>query len=771
MDTSIWVEKELLPVSDEIKTLYPDPWIQQLFARNNIQTVSDARQFFEPDSYTPASPTDLPDLEIAAHRIIEAKNSNQRIGIWGDFDVDGQTSTTLLFEGLTQLGLNVVTYIPVRAKESHGIKIPSLIEFLKNDISVLLTCDTGISEIESIDYAMQKGVDVLITDHHTLPEVLPNAMAKVNPQRLKEGHPLRSLSGVGVAYKLIEYLFQHFNRENELTDFLDLVALGTVADVAILSKDNRFLVQKGLERLQDPKRVALQEIYSNKNFRNAKITEMHIGFYLAPLLNALGRLSDANPIVNFLTTSDKQKAKVFAAQLENLNEKRKLITEQIFDAVQSHIEQNQSLLNLPSIILHHENWEPGVLGIVANRLVEKYHKPTILLTGNESTGFFGSARSIEKLNIIESIQENGHLLSHFGGHTMAAGMSMKSENFEKFKNGLNLSIINRIGETVLTKELSIDGYINFDVINLDFVKKIERFAPFGAGNPAPIFASQNVVIDRLQRIGKKAEHVKIQASDSYENFQELIWWRANIEEIPEEKVDIAYTLQSSNYQGNESVQIQIVEIKPGKERISQIQSASNKLRIIDYREVELKNMDWINEYSNVLWFEEGLEKHYSPTFNRATIQPADSLVLYSVPSSLNEMKKILFTVQPTDLILIARSPFPHSINNTIKTVAGMLKFIAGNRDGLFHPRDLAIATGHRQITIEAICRYLHISGQISLTEHPDTLWKVVLGGEKNERTLSLYKKNIEWFFRETIAFQKWFSKLDTNKFKEIILGK
>ncbi len=771
MEASNWVVKESLPVSEELKTLFPDPWIQQLLTRNNIQTANEARQFFEPDSYTPASPTELPDLEIAAHRIIEAKKTNQRIGIWGDFDVDGQTSTTLLYEGLTQLGLDVVTYIPVRAKESHGIKIPSLVEFLKKEISVLLTCDTGISEIESIDFAMQKGVDVLITDHHALPEVLPKAMAKVNPQRLDEGHPLRSLSGVGVAYKLIEYLYKSFNREDELIDFLDLVALGTVADVAILSKDNRFLVQKGLERLQEPTRVALQEIYTNKNFKNAKITEMHIGFYLAPLLNALGRLSDANPIIDFLTTSDKQKAKVFAAQLENLNEKRKLITDQIFDAVFSQIDQNQSLLNLPSIILHHENWEPGVLGIVANRLVEKYHKPTILLTGNEATGFFGSARSIEKLNIIEAIQENGHLLTHFGGHAMAAGMSLKSENFEKFKNSLNQSIINRIGEAVLTKELSIDGYINFDVINLEFVKQIEQFAPFGSGNPAPIFASQNVIIDKLQRIGKKAEHVKIKALDSSENLQELIWWRANIDEIPEEKVDIAYTLQSTNYQGKDSVQIQIVEIKPGEDRISQIQSTSNNLRIIDYRDVDLQNLDWMNEYSNVLWFEEGLEKHYSPSYDRATIQPAESLVLYSIPSSLNEMKKILFTVQPTDLILIARSPFTHSINNTISTIAGMLKFIAGKQDGLFHPRDLAIATGHRQITVEAICHYLKVSGQISLTEHPDTQWKVELGGVKDEKSISFYKKNVEWFYRETIAFQKWFSKLEGNKFKEILRGK
>lgn len=378
MITSKWVERIPLPVAEEIKDNYSNHWIQQLLARNNINSLIEAKKFLNPDHYIPSSPSEIPDLGMAAQRLIDAIKHQQKIGIWGDFDVDGQTSTTLLYQGLTKLGANVIYYIPIRAKESHGINLTSLIEFLKNDISVLLTCDTGISEIESVEYAMKQGVDVLITDHHSLPDVLPDAMAKVNPQRLPENHPLRNLSGVGVAFKLMEYLYQQFSLQDQTEELLDLVALGTVADVAILTADNRYLVQKGLKKLQEPKRLGLQEIYKNKNFRNSQINEMHIGFYLAPLLNALGRLSDANPIVEFLTTTNLQKAQVFAVQLENLNEKRKLITDQITDAVLSQLDLNQTLLNDPSIIMHHPDWEPGVLGIVANRLVEKFQKPTIL---------------------------------------------------------------------------------------------------------------------------------------------------------------------------------------------------------------------------------------------------------------------------------------------------------------------------------------------------------------------------------------------------------
>jgi single-stranded-DNA-specific exonuclease len=770
MLTTNWVKKASLPATEEIKENFPNPWIQQLLARNNINSLIEARKFLDPDYYIPSPPSEIPDLEVAAQRLIVAINQKQKIGIWGDFDVDGQTSTTLLFQGLSTLGADVIYYIPIRAKESHGINLTSLIEFLKNDISVLLTCDTGISEIESVEYAMKQGVDVLITDHHTLPDILPDAMAKVNPQRLPENHPLRNLSGVGVAFKLMEYLYQQFNLEGQTEELLDLVALGTVADVAILTADNRYLVQKGLKKLQEPKRLGLQEIYKNKNFRNGQINEMHIGFYLAPLLNALGRLSDANPIVEFLTTNNLQKAQVFAGQLENLNEKRKLITDQITDAVLSQLDLNQTLLNEPSIIMHHPDWEPGVLGIVANRLVEKYHKPTILLTGDEDSGYFGSARSIDKLNIIETIRKNSSFLNHFGGHAMAAGLSMKAENFQPFKNNFNKTIIKTIGDSILEKELKIDGYINFDVIDLPFVKEIESFAPFGAGNPAPIFASKNVVIEKLQKIGKKSEHLKIKALDASENFQELIWWRADIKDIPEEKIDIAYTLQSSNYKGQESVQIQIVEIKPGEEVISEIQATTEKIRFVDFRLKPPKDSNWINDFSEFVWFEEGLTKNFSDSINRQTLIPSETLILYTIPPNLSELKKILFTVRPKNLILFGNSPFPLSINQSIKTVAGMLKFIANNNNGLFHPHDLAIATGHRQITIESMCRFLHVAGQITLSEHPDTQWLVKIGGVRETEKVDLYKNNIEWFYRETIAFHKWYKNLDVNKFKDTVLG-
>lgn len=769
MSTYKWVEKLKSPIPKEIQEKFPNPWVQQIFARNNIFNLEAAQRFINPSLYIPTPSSDLPDLDKAAHRLLKAIANQEKIGIWGDFDVDGQTATTVLYKGLLNLGANVIYYIPVRSKESHGIKLSSLREFMKNKISILLTCDTGISEHESIDYANQRGVDVLITDHHNLPETLPDAMAKVNPQLLPDTHPLRTLSGVGVAYKLIEWLYQLSGKNGECTTLLDLVALGTVADVAILTGENRYLVQSGLQLLQNPERIGLQEIYKNRKLKNGQITETHIGFYLAPLLNALGRLSDANPIVEFLTTNDFQKAKVFAAQLENINERRKLITEQITEAILSKLDQNKELQNQPAIIMHHPEWEAGVLGIVANRLVEIFQKPTILLTGKEETGYFGSARSIENLNIIQAIQANAIFLLHFGGHAMAAGLSLAPEKLISFQESFNKTVLNLVGDAIFQKEIYIDGYINFDLITLDFVKELEKMAPFGPGNPALLFASKDVIIESVRKLGRKSEHLKIIAADVLENTQEFIWWRANQEDLPDEKIDIAFHLHSSDYLGKQGVQVEILAIQPSESTLVEIRTKNETLEIIDYRKNPPDNQEWLENYEDILWYQEGLKQNFSTNHNRLNLHPAETLIVFTIPPNLTEFQKVYLTVRPKHLVLFGKEPLDKSVNLIIKTIAGMLNHVMKNKNGLFRPYDMAAAIGQRKTMVETVCRYLHAIGQITLSEHPDTQWFVKPGGEKDLLKAALYRQNIEFLHRETLAFYKWFIEVDLEKLKNSVL--
>ena len=300
-----WLEPEqVTPAPDLLAEVGGHPLIAELISRRNLADASTVAAFLNPDLYTPADPLDLPDLSIAADRLDLAIQRGEKIAVWGDFDVDGQSATALLVSGLRSLGADVIYHIPVRAHESHGVNLPNLQKLLERGAQLILTCDTGITAHEAAEFLQNQQIDLLITDHHTLPEELPTAQAVVNPQRLPEGHPLRPLCGVGTAYQLLSELLRRRDRMSDAEIYLDLVALGTVADVALLIGDNRWLVQCGLQILRNQTRPGLQAILSLADVNPARLSEEHIGFALAPRLNAIGRLGDANPVVELLTTPD-----------------------------------------------------------------------------------------------------------------------------------------------------------------------------------------------------------------------------------------------------------------------------------------------------------------------------------------------------------------------------------------------------------------------------------------------------------------------------------
>ena len=363
----------------EIPALFSDlnlpPLIAQTLVRRGVSGIDAARAFLHPDSI-PSIP--FPEIENAVECIILAMRSNESICVWGDFDVDGQTSTTLLVQTLQALGANVTYYIPIRGKESHGVYIESLKPIIDNGAKLIITCDTGITAHEAIDYASSRGVDVVVTDHHDLGDTLPNAKAFVNPKLLSQNHPLANLAGVGVAYKLAEALStNNQNQKSNIANLLDLVALGLIADVALLKGETRTLAQKGIQALRNTNRLGLKMMAELAGANLETLTEETIGFTFAPRLNALGRLSDANPAVELLLTQDPVRARILAAQIEGLNTQRRLLTSQVYTAAEAQIHDDLSLLNEPAIILSHRDWPGGVVGIVANKLVERYHKPAL----------------------------------------------------------------------------------------------------------------------------------------------------------------------------------------------------------------------------------------------------------------------------------------------------------------------------------------------------------------------------------------------------------
>jgi single-stranded-DNA-specific exonuclease len=438
----------------------------------------------------------------AADRLEAAIERGERICVWGDFDVDGQTATTLLVSTLRDLGGDVIYHIPVRATESHGVKVPWLQQELDRGARVVLTCDTGSDACEAVTCANVYGVDVIITDHHELPAVLPDAHTIVNPHLLSAGHPLETLPGVGVAYKLGEELYRRAGRAGDIEQHLDLVALGIVADLADQIGDARYLLQRGLVALRNTQRLGLREMMKLASLVPAQLNEEHIGFGLAPRLNALGRLDDANVSVEFLTTRDLTRARILASELEALNARRKILGDQVFQAAQAQIERDPALMDHAALVLANPAWPVGVVGIVANRLAELYGRPAILISTPPDQMGRGSARSIEGVHITDAIASQQDLLESFGGHAMAAGLSIDPDKIAEFRRGLSRVVAAQLGEALGRPTLRIDGYVPLSDLSLDLVADLERLAPFGPGNSAPVLATRDLRITAKRTVGQ-----------------------------------------------------------------------------------------------------------------------------------------------------------------------------------------------------------------------------------------------------------------------------
>ncbi|HNF94531.1 MAG TPA: DHH family phosphoesterase, partial [Anaerolineales bacterium] len=371
-----WLDPQPVDIPASFQNLGLPPLIAQTLLRRGISSPVEAEAFLYPEK-NPSS--QFPNIEKAVELLEMAIRNREKICVWGDFDVDGQTSTALLVQTLRALNADVMYYVPVRGKESHGIHIESLKPIIDNGAKLLLTCDTGITAHDAIDYANSRGLTVIVTDHHDLGETLPNAQAIINPKLLPEDHPLRNLAGVGVAYKLAEALLdtRTSNIDSQISniELLDLVALGLIADVALLQNETRSLAKQGIEQLRNTSRLGLRVMAELAGAAFETLTEETIGFTFAPRLNALGRLGDANPAIDLLITDDSARARVLATQIEGLNAQRRMLTKQVNDAAEAQLKENPELLNHPIIILSHPNWPGGVVGIVANKLVERYHKP------------------------------------------------------------------------------------------------------------------------------------------------------------------------------------------------------------------------------------------------------------------------------------------------------------------------------------------------------------------------------------------------------------
>lgn len=465
--------------------------LAKLLVFRGIKTFSQAKKFFRPTVTSLYDPFLMNGMDPASLRVIKALTENQKIIVYGDYDVDGTCSTALMYMLLKELGANVEYYIPNRLKDGYGISRFG-IEYAKSrEASLLISVDCGITAIEEADICNSFGIDLIICDHHKPKDILPNAFAVLDPLKPNCNYPFKFLSGAGVALKLAQGICERIGKKELPLKYLDLVALAGAADIVPLIDENRILVFEGLNIINTNPRPGIRALIENSRIDLGSLSSGQIVFTLAPRINAVGRLSDAKIAVELLISEDLTEATRLAKVLEDENNERKKIDENTLMGALSKVESTIDFNKDSAIILHSDDWHPGVIGIVASRLVEKYYRPTIMLTTSDGIAQ-GSARSISNFNIYEALKECEDLLVHFGGHEAAAGLAIELNKIDEFKVKFNKVVKEKINNDDLIPKITIDSKIKLSEITSKFLRIIEQFAPFGPGNMRPVFLAEGL---------------------------------------------------------------------------------------------------------------------------------------------------------------------------------------------------------------------------------------------------------------------------------------
>ena len=542
-----------------------DKDITTLLYNRDIIASEDIKTFLYGGVEDITSPFLLKDIDKAVERLEIAKEKGEPVWIYGDYDVDGITSVSLCYLALKELGYNVKYYIPLR-DEGYGLNIEAL-NYIKSEGGTLtITVDCGISSHKEIAHANEIGIDIIVTDHHEINNGNPPAFAVINPKREDNEYKFKYLAGAGTAFFLISALFEKNNLKDELYKYLDIVAIGTVADIVPLLKENRIFVKEGLEYLRRSKWLGINMLIKKifEDYETRKFNTYDIGFIIAPIFNAAGRLEDAKRAVELFIERDHRVCSTIISELLSKNSERKEIQEDIFQKAVEKIE-NEKLYENAVLIVGEEGFHHGVIGIVASKILDRYYKPTIIMEIKKDEGIAtASCRSIEGFNIIEALNNFSDLLLKYGGHSGAAGFSIKIENIPEFSKRLNEYAEKTISDIAFVKPIKIDKPLAFYKISYDFLDKISLLEPFGFGNSSPIFSLNNCQFDNLRLIGKDRKHIMMNIIKDGQEFKNCVWF--NSDDIFEElvsltNIDIAFKLKLETFKDKYQYKIFIEDIK------------------------------------------------------------------------------------------------------------------------------------------------------------------------------------------------------------------
>ncbi|MCH4101102.1 single-stranded-DNA-specific exonuclease RecJ [Pediococcus acidilactici] len=630
-------------IAELAKATQLDPIIVRILVARGFRTADEMTNFLAMDQSVVHDPFLLHDMQKAVERIMSAIEANEKILVYGDYDADGVTSTTIMYETLAQLGADVNYFVPNRFKDGYGPNLAEYQHFINNEqVQLIVTVDNGVAGNEAINYAQEHGVDVVVTDHHEMPDQLPNAYAIVHPRHPEGEYPFGDLSGVGVAFKVACALLEEVPEE-----FLDLYAIGTIADLVSMTDENRLLVKLGLQLIPETSRIGLQKLIAVAGVETSQIDEETIGFTVAPRINAVGRLGDASQAVKLLTTFDEEQATAIAKDINATNTKRQGLVNEIYE-VAAEIAKDEGHRDLQTLVISGHDWHQGVLGIVASRLVELTNKPTIVLSDQNQDGVYkGSGRSVANLNLFEALNPAREHFEGFGGHHMAIGITVKEANLPVLADQLEKAAEQAQLDFRQRPQLNLDATVAISELSTDLVTKIKQLGPFGMDNPVPKLAITNVRVTDVKAIGQNQAHLKFTANQAGEQLAAIAFQRGEIADKLSHlsnTIDLAGTLGINEWRGNVTLQLMTEDLK------------INGLQVVDQRTTNLAKSLFRDEQQYIFFNPKLLSLIEKQNLGRQlylydspAIQAHQAVVLVDCPLSLKLLRQALQKWQPTQI--------------------------------------------------------------------------------------------------------------------------
>ena len=723
--------------------------ITRLLHSRGVTSDEDIKEFLNPLEMKLTHPKAFSDMEKCVERLALAIDNNEKIVIHGDFDADGVTSTSLLYRTFKFLGADVNYFIPDREKEGHGFDTKALVQIMtKVKPKVIISCDCGISDVDAVNFLNSFKIDVIITDHHEAPEVLPKAYGIINPKApdaldenlsAKQINSLAALAGVGVAFKVAQALLEKYNKLEFISEILPYVAVGTVADVVPLIGENRYFVTKGLELISNGKHYGLSRLLESAGYKG-QITSEQIAFGIAPRINASGRLDTVDAAIKVLISDNKQEIEMAIQTLNEFNKVRQELCQNIFAQADEMVKKEGN--RNPAIVLFNKEWHIGIIGIVASMLVEKYYKPTFLMTYSDETKQFRcSARSVEGVNLYDVISANAELFDGFGGHAMAAGLAFSEEksSFDTVKSALCKTVKEMSQGKDLKPFINIDLELIPDDITLDLVERISQLEPFGAANPSPVFALKNLQIKEKRLMGENKNHLRLTCQAGTSEFNCIRWKDGDISLVKGDTLDIAFHPQKNEFNGVTSVQLIIDDIHSPylKE-----EEDFPKQKLYDHRK-KTDILPQVNDYvknskQNILIFAESksildklkpFSELFARTITRDNLRPCDSLMFFDYPADRETFDSILCRTNPLALHFMNYDIKYMDEEEFLKTVWGMLKFAAHNNGGKVELRRCASFLGKSYKVFELLFSILEDTNLIKIKEKNNDYYVIDFTGE------------------------------------------